>query len=386
MKASSFTRTLLPLTLFAIALLLARSSFAITITSEKADFTLDTIAQGLNHPWALCFLPDGRMLVTERAGNLRIVSNGKTSPPIQGLPKIWVGGQGGLLDVAAHKGWIYFSYSEPGPLLTNSTAVARGQLHNNQLINTQVLFSQQPKYLSRAHFGSRLAFSPQGHLFITLGERYLPRDDAQTLGNHHGKVVRLWPDGRVPEDNPYHSQQGALPEIWSIGHRNIQGAAIHPTTGKLWIHEHGPKGGDEINIPQAGKNYGWPVITYGEEYIGGKIGEGTHKAGMEQPLYYWVPSIAPSGMAFYTGNAFPKWQGSLFVGSLKFRQLVRLELDNEKVIAEERMLQTELGERIRDVVQGPDQLLYLITDSDNGKIIRLTPTNHNPDTAATSSN
>jgi glucose/arabinose dehydrogenase len=345
-----------------------------TVNSQQARFQIEVVATGLDHPWGLEFLADGRMLVSERSGQLRTVSNGKVSAPIKGLPEIWTGGQGGLLDVAVHQDWIYFSYAEPGTLpLTNSTAVARARLTGNKLEQLSVIFSQQPKYVSRAHFGSRLAFSPQGHLYVSLGDRYMPRDDAQTLDNHHGKMIRLWPDGRIPKDNPYLDQKGALPEIWSIGHRNIQGAAIHPTTGKLWIHEHGPRGGDEINIPQAGKNYGWPVITYGEEYSGGKIGEGTHKAGMEQPLYYWVPSIAPSGMTFYSGDAYPQWRGDLFVGSLKFRQLVRLELDGEKVVAEERLLQDEVGERIRDVVQGPDQLLYLITDSDNGKIIRLQP-------------
>ncbi len=346
----------------------------LAVETQQARFQVEVVADQLDHPWGLDFLPDGRLLVSERSGQLRIVNKGKASAPIKGLPEIWVGGQGGLLDVAVHQGWIYFSYSEPGTLpLTNSTAVARGKLKANELTDVEVLFSQQPKYVSRAHFGSRLAFTNDGYLFITLGERYMPRDDAQTLDNHHGKLIRLWPDGRVPKDNPYVDKKGALPEIWSIGHRNIQGAAIHPNTGKLWIHEHGPRGGDEINIPQAGKNYGWPVITYGEEYSGGKIGEGTHKKGMEQPLYYWVPSIAPSGMTFYTGDAFPKWQGDLFVGSLKFRQLVRLELDGDKVVEEERMLQDEIGERIRDVVQGPDDLLYLLTDQDNGKIIRLRP-------------
>ena len=344
------------------------------VESQQARFQVEVVASKLDHPWGLDFLADGRLIVSERSGQLRTVADGKLSAPVKGLPEIWVGGQGGLLDVAVHQDWIYFSYSEPGALpLTNSTAVARGKLQGNHLTELQVIFSQQPKYVSRAHFGSRLVFDQTGHLFITLGERYLPREDAQTLDNHHGKIVRLWADGRIPADNPYVNHKGALPEIWSIGHRNLQGAAIHPTTGRLWTHEHGPRGGDEINIPAAGKNYGWPVITYGEEYSGGKIGEGTHKAGMEQPLYYWLPSIAPSGMAFYTGDKFPEWKGDLFVGSLKFRQLVRLELDGDKVAAEERMLQDEIGERIRDVVQGPDGFLYLLTDSNNGKIIRLKP-------------
>lgn len=350
------------------------STLLMAVETQQARVQVEVVASKLDHPWGLDFLADGRLLVSERSGQLRTVTNGKVSDPIQGLPEIWVGGQGGLLDVAVHQEWVYFSYSEPGTLpLTNSTAVARAKLQQNRLTDLQVIFSQQPKYVSRAHFGSRLAFDSEGHLFITLGDRYLPRDDAQTLDNHHGKIVRIWADGRVPKDNPFVAQKGALPEIWSIGHRNLQGAAIHPVTGKLWTHEHGPRGGDEINIPAPGKNYGWPVITYGEEYSGGKIGEGTEKAGMEQPVHYWVPSIAPSGMAFYTGDKFPKWKGDLFVGSLKFRQLVRLELDGDKVVAEERILEDEIGERIRDVVQGPDGFLYLLTDSDNGKIIRLTP-------------
>lgn len=372
-----------PLLTMLLGLLLTPLLWA--VESQQANFRVEVIARNLDHPWGLAFLDSGQLLVTERSGQLRLVKQGRVGKPIAGLPEIWVGGQGGLLDVTVQGDWIYFSYAEPGTLpLTNSTAVARAKLSpdQRQLTDLEVIFRQQPKYVSRGHFGSRLAFSNDGYLFITLGERYLPRDDAQTLDNHHGKVIRLWPDGRVPGDNPYAKTGGAkqgaasqaLPEIWSIGHRNIQGAAIHPGSGRLWIHEHGPQGGDEINVPAAGKNYGWPVITYGEEYGGGKIGEGTHKAGMEQPLHYWVPSIAPSGMAFYSGSAFPQWQGDLFVGSLKFQQLVRLELDGEKVVAEERLLKAEVGERIRDVVQGPDGLLYLLTDSDNGKIIQLQPT------------
>lgn len=345
-----------------------------TLTTQQANIKIETIAQGLDHPWSLTFLDNHRILITERSGQLRLIHQGKISNPIQGLPDIWTGGQGGLLDVTTHQDWIYFSYAEPGTLpLTNSTAVARAKLENNKLTNLQVIFSQKPKYLSRAHFGSRLAFSPDGYLFITLGDRYLSREDAQTLDNHHGKMIRLLPDGSVPKNNPYIKQKDALPEIWSIGHRNIQGATIHPNTGELWIHEHGPKGGDEINLPKPGKNYGWPVITYGKEYSGGDIGVGTHHPGMEQPLYQWTPSIAPSGLTFYTGNAFPQWQGDLFVGSLKFRQLVRLEMDGNKVTDEERFLNKAIGERIRDVVQGPDDFLYLLTDEDNGKLIRISP-------------
>ena len=355
--------------------LLSALVFASTVTTDQLQVNIDTVVEGLQHPWGLAFFEDGRMLVSERTGQLRIVDSGKPGDPIEGMPEIAVGGQGGLLDVAIHEGLIYFSYSEPGKLLTNSTAVARAMLVGNRLENVEVIFRQEPKYISRAHFGSRLVFAPDGTLFITLGERFLPRDDAQTLDNHHGKLIRINPDGSVPADNPFVDNPDALPEIWSFGHRNSQGAALNPLTGKLWMHEHGPKGGDEINIPEAGKNYGWPVITFGREYTGGEVGEGiTHQEGMEQPMYYWVPSIAPSGMLFYTGDAFPQWQGNLFVGSLKFKQLVRLELDGEEVVAEERLFEEAIGQRIRDVRQGPDGLIYLLADdSKNGKIIRLSP-------------
>ena len=287
-----------------------------------------------------------------------------------------VSGQGGLLDVAYRDGWVYFSYAEPGATVgRNSTAVARGRLEGEALTDVSVIFRQLPRYPSRGHFGSRLAFSPQGHLFITLGDRQTARDDAQTLDNHHGKVIRIWPDGRVPEDNPYVDQQDdkALPEIWSYGHRNVQGAAIHPQTGELWTHEHGPRGGDEVNVTRAAVNHGWPVITYGEEYRGGKIGVGTHKVGMAQPLHYWVPSIAPSGMAFSTSGRYPQWQGDLFVGSLKFQQLVRLDLENGRVVKEQRLFDDSLGQRLRDVVEGPDGLLYLLTDDSRGRLLRLRP-------------
>lgn len=348
------------------------------VKTEQAEVRLDLLVDELDHPWGLAFLPDGRMLVTERSGQMRIIEKvGKgyaAGSPLEGLPDIATGSQGGLLDVEVHDGWIYFAYSEPGSIpFTNSTAVARARLDKDRITDLKVVFSQLPKYLSRAHFGARLVFAPDGSLFITLGDRFRPRDKAQTLDNHLGKIVRIMPDGSIPDDNPYVGQKDALPEIWSIGHRNSQGAALHPETDILWMHEHGPKGGDEINIPQAGKNYGWPVITYGEEYSGGKIGEGTHQEGLEQPLYLWVPSIAPSGMAFYTGDDFPQWQGDLFIGSLKFSQLVRLELDGNKVIGEERLFEQEMGERVRDVVQGPDKKLYLLTDEDNGKLYRINP-------------
>ena len=338
-----------------------------------------TVASGLQNPWSLAFLPDGRMLVTEKPGRMRIVSpDGQLGEPLQGLPKVEAVGQGGLLDVAidpkfADNGLVYWSFSEADPQggRGNSTAVARGRLDGNRLADVRVIFRQAPKFASNAHFGSRLVFARDGRLFVTLGDRFSRRDDAQLLTNHHGKIVRIEADGRVPADNPFVGQPGALPEIYSYGHRNVQGAALNPATGELWADEHGPQGGDELNVVEHGKNYGWPVITYGTEYVtGAKIGEGTAKAGMEQPLTYWVPSIATSGLAFLTSERYPGWKGNAFVGALKAQLLVRLELDGRKVVREERLLQN-LGERIRDVRQGPDGWLYIVTDSPNGRIIRL---------------
>jgi glucose/arabinose dehydrogenase len=363
--------------LTAAALLFSLQSQATTIETEQGAIRVTTITEGLEHPWGLAFLPDGRMLVTERTGTMRYVSaDGKTSEPIQGLPDILVNGQGGLLDVVLAPDFvdsqqIYFSYNEPASSGggSSSTAVARAILKDQQLEQLEVIFSAQPKMTSRAHFGSRLVFTDDGYLFITLGDRGSRRDDAQTLDTHHGKVVRLYPDGRIPASNPYVGQDGALDEIWSYGHRNIQGAALHPETRQLWTHEHGPQGGDEINITEASKNYGWPVITYGEEYGGGVIGK-THKEGMEQPLHEWTPSIAPSGMAFYTGDLFTGWQGDLLVGALRYQLIARLVLDGDSVAHEERI---DLGMRIRDVRQGPDGAVYLLTDERNGKVLKLTP-------------
>jgi glucose/arabinose dehydrogenase len=357
----------------------AQAQEVVSVRSDKLELRLETVAAGLEHPWGMAFLPDGRVLVTERPGRLRIVAaDGSLSAPLDGVPPVAAGGQGGLLDVTLHPGFVdnglvYLSYSEPGEG-GNSTAVARGRLDGNALREVEVIFRQQPKFDSSAHFGSRLVFARDGTLFVTLGERFKRRDDAQSLDNHHGKVVRINADGSVPEGNPFADRAGALPQIWSIGHRNLQGAALHPQTGELWTHEHGPSGGDEINISRAGNNYGWPVITYGEEYIGGSIGEGTHKAGMEQPLHHWVPSIAPSGLLF-VDERIPAWQGNLLIGSLKFDQLVRLELDGERVVHEERLLKKELGERIRDVAQGPDGAIYLLTDERKGRLLRLAPAN-----------
>ena len=342
----------------------------------------EIIASGLENPWGVTFLPEGRFLVTERPGRLRVVApDGKLGAPVAGLPPIAVGGQGGLLDVLADSGFarnrtIYFCFSEPdaaGP--ANSTALASAQLSADEtrLEGLRIIFSQRPKVASRNHFGCRIVEAKDGTLFLTLGERFSRMEDAQKLDNHLGKIVRVRKDGSVPADNPFVGKAGALPEIWSYGHRNSQGATLAPD-GTLWMHEHGPQGGDEINIPLPGRNYGWPVITYGENYGGGKIGEGiTHKEGMEQPLHYWVPSIAPSGMAFLTSDRYgPAWKGNLFIGSLKFGYLDRIELKDGKVVAEHKLLE-EGRARIRDVKQGPDGWLYILTDESNGKLIRLLP-------------
>jgi glucose/arabinose dehydrogenase len=354
--------------------------FGITPAAAADALKPVTVAQGLVNPWSLAFLPDGRMLVTERPGRLRIVEkDGSLGAPIAGLPAIAVGGQCGLLDVAldpqfADNGVIYWSFAEPAaaPDSGNSTAVARGRLAGNALTDVRTIFVQQPKVSSSAHCGGRLAFARDGRLFVTLGERFSRKEDAQTLGNHLGKIVRIEPDGRVPADNPFVGRAGARPEIWSLGHRNVQGAAIHPLTGELWESEHGPQGGDEINLVEAGRNYGWPLVTFGRNYvIGTRIGEEGPKPGFEQPLKYWVPtSIAPSGMAFLTSDRYPGWKGSLFIGALRGEALVRLTIDGRKVVGEERLL-GDLKERIRDVRQGPDGWLYVVTDSANGRILRI---------------
>jgi len=338
---------------------------------------LKTIATGLEHPWSLAFLPDGRLLVTERPGRLRYVTmKGEISEPIAGVPTVYAKGQGGLLDVALDPDFganstIYLSYAEPGDGDLNGTAVARAKLDGAQLTDLEVIFRQMPKVASENHFGSRLVFARDGNLFVTLGERYSERDSAQDLGTHLGKIVRITKDGKVPADNPFIGRKGALPEIWSYGHRNVQGATLDPGSGRFWAVEHGPRGGDEVNLPEAGRNYGWPVITYGREYSGPAIGEGTAKAGMEQPLYYWVPSIATSGMTFYSSETYPEWKGSLFVGALAAELVARLEFGADgKVKAEERF---PIGQRVRDIRQGPDGALYLVTDEDAGKLLRLTP-------------
>lgn len=348
------------------------------IRTQEHAIRVVRLTEGLEHPWGLAFLPDGRMLVTERPGRLRIVGkDGRlVAEPVAGLPAITPYGQGGLLDVALHprfseNGLVYLSYAARGAGGVG-TEVARGRLAGGRLEDVRVIFRQQPKSGTSVHFGSRLVFDGQGYLFITLGDRGR-MERAQRPDDHAGSVIRLHDDGRVPKDNPFVGRPGWKPEKYTLGNRNIQGAALHPRTGLLWTHEHGPQGGDEINVIRAGANYGWPVITYGVQYgIGTRIGEGTRKPGMEQPIHYWVPSIAPSGMAFYTGDRFPRWRGDLFVGALRDQMLVRLRLDGEKVITEERLLKDVLG-RIRDVRSGPDGNLYLLTDEARGVLVRLEP-------------
>ncbi|CAN5359402.1 PQQ-dependent sugar dehydrogenase [soil metagenome] len=371
----------------ATAALALVATFAAALPARAQDLKPATLVKGLQNPWGMAFLPsfqtDGRMLVTERSGALRIVNtkSGEVGPPIEGVPQVDARGQGGLLDVAldpkfADNSLVYISYSQAGQG-GNSTAVARGKLEVGaagsapKLTNVQVIFVQRPKFASTAHFGSRLVFARDGKLFVTLGDRFLRRDDAQILDNLHGKIVRLEADGKVPADNPFVGKAGAAPEIYTYGHRNVQGAALHPDTGVLWTQEHGPQGGDEVNIESPGKNYGWPVITYGAEYgSGAKIGEGFTKEGVEPPITKWVPSIAPSGMAFLTSDRYPGWKGNLFIGALKAQMLVRLELDGNKVVKENRLLES-FGERIRDVRQGPDGWLYVLTDSRDGSVARL---------------
>ena len=349
------------------------------VQSAKHAFHVNKVLDGLENPWSMAFLPDGRMLITERAGRLRLVTKSfQLHPtPIAGLPKIKAAGQGGLFDVAIHpdyaaNGWIYWAYNEPGAGGWG-TALARGKLQGTQMTSVEVLFSMRPKSRKNQHFGGRIVFDTRGFVYLTLGDRG-DRDRAQKMDDHAGSVIRLHEDGRVPENNPFVKLKGALPEKWTLGNRNIQGAALHPQTGKLWTHEHGPQGGDEVNLMSAGKNYGWPVVTHGANYgLGTKIGEGQTKAGMAQALKIWVPSIAPSGMAFVNSQEFPEWSGNLLVGSLRAQTLVRLELDGDAVVGEERLLVGQIG-RIRDVRVAEDGLIYLLTDAPNGALFQLTRT------------
>lgn len=342
---------------------------------------VEEIAAGLDHPWSIAFLPDARMLVTERPGRMRVVTtDGRVSAPIAGLPDVDARGQGGLLDVTLSPDFsrdrlIYWSYAEPRGDATNGTSVARGRLSDDlaRVDDVQVIFRQQPAWRSTGHFGSRLVFDRAGHLFITLGERQLPapRQLAQDLATDLGKVVRINADGSIPSDNPFVGRANARPEIWSYGHRNVQGADLNPATGELWTIEHGPQGGDELNIPRAGRNYGWPVITYGEDYSGRPEGEGIAvRAGMEQPIYYWDPVIAPGDMDFYRGDLFP-WRGDILIAALRGEALVRLRIAGERVVGEERVLEGQ--GRLRDVAEAADGALWVITDATNGRLLRLTP-------------
>lgn len=348
------------------------------VQSEKHAFRISSLVTGLESPWSVAFLPDGRFLITERAGRLRLVSSDfKLDPkPIDGLPEVVSHGQGGLFDVVLHpqyaqNGWIYWAYNAPGAGGWG-TALARGKLQGQRMTDVQVLFSMQPKTRSGFHFGGRIVFDQAGFVYLTLGDRG-DKDRAQKLDDHAGSVIRLHDDGRVPDNNPFVKRAGALAEKWTLGNRNMQGAALHPQTGEVWTHEHGPQGGDEVNVMRSGLNYGWPVITYGVNYgLGTKIGEGQEKPGMVQALKVWVPSIAPSGMAFVSGSQFPQWQGSLLIGALRGQMLVRLTLDGEKVVSEERLFQGRPG-RIRDVRMGPDGLVYLLTDDVQGALLRIEP-------------
>ena len=360
-------------------------------TATKSSATNGTarsvvVAEGLGNPWALAFLPGdpaGRMLVTERAGRMRIVGkDGKVGAVLAGVPAVHAVNQGGLLDVVASPDFqrdrtIYFSFAQPVSGGAR-TAVASAQLaehlgaNDSKIDNVKIIFAQADVVGGGLHFGSRIAIARDGSLFITTGDRYSEKDKAQSLETHLGKVIHINTDGSIPKDNPFASNATARKEIWSYGHRNLQGAAIHPVSGKLWTNEHGARGGDELNVPLAGKNYGWPMIGYGIDYSGLRMHDSTAKTGMEQPIHYWVPSIAPSGMAFYSADRFPQWKNSLFIGALAGQHLARLTLDGERVVAEERLL-LDLKARIRDVRQGPDGYVYVLTDDANGKILRVSP-------------
>jgi glucose/arabinose dehydrogenase len=348
------------------------------MSSELYQLRVKTIAAGLEHPWGLAFLPERRLLVTERPGRMRLIdARGTLSAPLRGLPQVAAVGQGGLLDVVLAPDFsqsrrIYFSFAEPRDG-GNGTSVARARLGDDELTDVEVIFRQVPAVASSGHFGSRLVFARDGSLFVTLGERQLKHFTirAQDLETHFGKIVRIKPDGAAAPDNPFLTVPGARPEIWSYGHRNVQGAALHPDTGELWTTEHGPKGGDELNRSKAGANYGWPLVTFGIAYNGDKLGVGEQRAGIEPPVHHWAPSIGTTGLTFYTGNRFAKWRGQLFAGGL-YGMVVRLEVRDNRVVHEERLL-TQLNQRIRDVREGPDGLLYVLTDSASGEVLSVSP-------------
>jgi glucose/arabinose dehydrogenase len=359
--------------------------------SALHSYRVVRVAEGLVNPWSMAFLPSGDILVTERPGRLRIIRNGQLLPdPVPGLPRIRAAGQGGLLDVVAHPQFatnklIYLSYAKPNADSTESaTAVVRARFENDRLSNLQEIFEARVWSQGRGHYGSRLAFDRNGFLFITLGDRQVPATGdlaahpSQDLSNHFGKIIRLHDDGRIPTDNPFIARADARPEIYSFGHRNVQGLAIHPVTGDVLATEHGPQGGDELNVIGPGDNYGWPVIGYGVNYrTGAAIHSGTHKDGMDQPMHIWVPSIGTSGLMVYTGDRFPEWKGSVFAGGMVGQQLVRLTIDGNRVLNEEKLVQRQ--GRIRDVRQGPDGYIYLVIDGSNAAltpILRLEPANN----------
>lgn len=359
---------------------MAASSGAVAAQQAEVTPQITTVAQGLEHPWALAMLPDGRMLVTERPGRLRFVDrDGTLSEPISGTPRVWAEGQGGLLDVALHPSFgtnqlVYLTYAEPGANGTAGTAVARGRLEGNQLTDVQVIFRQQPKVEGPNHFGSRLIWAPDGKLFVALGERF-KFEPAQDLSGHLGTIVRINDDGSVPPDNPFVGRAGARPEIWTYGHRNIEAAAIQPSSGRLWVAEMGPRGGDELNIPEAGRNYGWPLVSWGQHYPnsrgGGDIPDPTTRPDFAGSVHQWTPVISPSGMIFYSGDMFPGWRGEALIGGLTANGIVRVRLDGDRFGSERRI---DLGARIREVEQGPDGAVYALTDESNGRILRLSAT------------
>ncbi len=367
-------------TLIIFMLIALSSSIFLPSTAQaqriQTELEVKLVASGLRFPWGMAFMPDGNLLVTERVGQLRVITpDGRVSEPVKGVPAVFSQQQGGLLDVALDPEFsknrlIYLSYAELEGGKAG-TAVAKAELKDGNLENLQVIFRQFPKTQGAVHFGSRLAFAPDGNLFITLGDRGDHMDEAQRLGTHIGKIIRIRSDGSVPTDNPFVNDPKAKPEIWSYGHRSVQGAAIHPKTGQLWIHEHGPKGGDEINIPQPGKNYGWPQASYGVHYNGTPIKDEHTGQGFEEPIHHWTPSIAPSGMVFYTGNLFPGWRGNLLVGALAGKHVSRLSTDGKRILGEEQLLIQSA--RFRDVEQGPDGALYLLTDEENGRLLKVTP-------------
>ncbi|MBO6783976.1 MAG: PQQ-dependent sugar dehydrogenase [Alphaproteobacteria bacterium] len=376
MECRNIHRIRLALTLFLSGAALASPASASVYESGGHRFEAVVVTGDLDRPWGLAFLPDGRMLVTEREGALRMITpGGGVTGPLAGVPEVFARGQGGLLDVVLHPDFaenslVYLTYSRPGDDGA-TTALVRARLEGAALADVETIFVADNPASGGRHFGSRMAFGPDGKLYVSIGERG-EDDEAQNLSNHNGTVVRLNDDGTVPDDNPFVGRAGVPASTFSYGHRNPQGMTVHPTRGEVWVHEHGPRGGDEINLLKPGANYGWPVVTFGESYAGFPIGEGTSKPGMEPPLHHWTPSIAPSGMAFYTGDAFPQWRGDLLVGSLKFQYLARLDMDGTRVLSEDRLLEDVFG-RVRDVRQGPDGLIYLLTDESDGSLVRLQP-------------